>query len=585
MGISIEQYRATIGRWSAGSMKRSLPSPSPIVIDWTDQGDVSNPDFQSQGPWKLHAVMLTFLMTLLLLIPSPSPEANLFAPSLKPCDSNISSCSNLLMSAMTKQTHDSLLLIGGIESHPGPTSDETNEKRATVIAELVCKADAQTVKDTLRLYKPAMTFSQLQKALNAALVDPLVETMSYLGIADAEKFNKPTIINNLIKKVQTLFPDMCAICSEEFVVKLEDTALLCCAICGQGIHSRCLARKIGIPEIDLLSLTPEEVWKKINPYDISTLNYLCGYCHSSQIPSPDEGLKKKTAKQRKEEKPPAARASHLSNANDWTDMDSDSQPAAATGTDSDSRRTVRQRHKTAYSQHSHDSSDADSESEIDPDSVLHVRLPPNKSAVRKPKEPLDKSNEGKKEKEKPVGPVCPFFRKGQCRHGISGKGCSKAHPSLCRKLMSHGTKGPRGCTNGKECERFHPKMCPSSISYSECLNDSCSLYHVKGTKRMNSQQHPPKEHHRRANPLNRQTGQQENKPLQPTVDIQEAFLEMFRNLQKELMVSIDQKVQESLSRNVPPAVPARRTTQCLECHHPQSTPALAPGVWHQHHRC
>ena len=53
--------------------------------------------------------------------------------------------------------------------------------------------------------------------------------------------------------------------------------------------------------------------------------------------------------------------------------------------------------------------------------------------------------------------------------------------------MNNGTREPKGCRKGKNCERYHPKMCPSSINHSECLNENCGLYHVKGTCRLNSQ--------------------------------------------------------------------------------------------------
>ena len=66
----------------------------------------------------------------------------------------------------------------------------------------------------------------------------------------------------------------------------------------------------------------------------------------------------------------------------------------------------------------------------------------------------------------------------------------RAHPPLCRKLINNGNKSPRGCAKGEDCDRLHPKMCPSSINHGECLNDSCSLYHVKDTRRLSSRPHP-----------------------------------------------------------------------------------------------
>ena len=181
----------------------------------------------------------------------------------------------------------------------------------------------------------------------------------------------------------------------------------------------------------------------------------------------------------------------------------------------------------------------------------------------------DKTNKNK--------PVCSYYRKGQCRHGISGKGCTRAHPTLCRKLMNSGTKGPRGCTKGKDCDRFHPKMCPSSISHRECLNDLCSMYHVKGTQRLNSRQQPSKVLPQSPNPQDKQTEHQKKQPLNPGADPQEAFLEMLRDWKKEIMVTIDQKIQEACSRTPTPAAPPTH----LLPYHPQGHPTghlIPPGT-------
>ena len=119
-------------------------------------------------------------------------------------------------------------------------------------------------------------------------------------------------------------------------------------------------------------------------------------------------------------------------------------------------------------------------------------------------------------------PICSFYRKGQSRYGISGKGCPRAHPPLCRKLMNNGTKSPRGCAKGKDCDRLHPKMCPSSINYGECLNDSCSLYHVKGTRRLNSRPHP-QEQSNHNKPNDGRGRNDRDLPTQSAPDTQDSF--------------------------------------------------------------
>ena len=80
-------------------------------------------------------------------------------------------------------------------------------------------------------------------------------------------------------------------------------------------------------------------------------------------------------------------------------------------------------------------------------------------------------------------PVCNFYKKGKCKHGIKGKNCQFKHPKVCTKLLKHGNKSPKGCSAGTKCTMFHPRMCLSSIRKGECFNLDYTFTHVKGTKR------------------------------------------------------------------------------------------------------
>ena len=128
--------------------------------------------------------------------------------------------------------------------------------------------------------------------------------------------------------------------------------------------------------------------------------------------------------------------------------------------------------------------------------------------------------------------------------------------------MTNGTKGPRGCSKGKECEQFHPKMCPSSIKFRECLNESCCLYHVKGTARMNSRKSDPK-----SDPKPKSKHQEKyDKPTEESAgNTQEDFLGMLKAWQKEMMATIDQKIQEACFRPV---------TSSMAPYHPMEYPPL-----------
>lgn len=484
MGISLEQYRARIGSFAAKKCKSK---------DAFDTEVLDPPDIDTSPPTMISISWKTASFGLLLL----------------------------LLCALCQSQ---LLLMGGIEPHPGPTTEETLNKRESVIAELVVKADSDTVKNVLRIYKPAMHYNQLQKAFERMPIKPLIETMEFLGVPGCERFVKTSIINRLIRRIKSYFPDECAMCSQEYVVPLGETVLIRCDICEQGVHSRCLAMKLGVAEVELEQMTSEDVRGILYPKSLGTQPYLCGYCYTATIPDPDEGLKKqKTPKPRVNSNAAAIPATTTLTLGD-VDSDSVLGPASRT-TDPES---------------DGDSSDADTESDKEPPPHSHRKSPLPSRASRTKSKTEDDSSNSKRDK-----PICSYFRQGQCRHGISGKGCSRAHPKLCHRLMSNGTRGPRGCTKGKSCERFHPKMCSSSINHAECLNATCSLYHVKGTRRLNSKprshEEPSRNHNRasdRGSYQTRDNSHRESTQHHPKPVLQQDFLDMFRILKQEIVEAI-----------------------------------------------
>jgi hypothetical protein len=82
--------------------------------------------------------------------------------------------------------------------------------------------------------------------------------------------------------------------------------------------------------------------------------------------------------------------------------------------------------------------------------------------------------------------TCWFFKQNICKFGMSGKGCKFSHPKICQKLLSHGTKSPKGCQKDGKCRFFHPVMCRNSLRKRLCTNQSCEFMHIRGTKRSES---------------------------------------------------------------------------------------------------
>ena len=83
-------------------------------------------------------------------------------------------------------------------------------------------------------------------------------------------------------------------------------------------------------------------------------------------------------------------------------------------------------------------------------------------------------------------PICSYYRKGRCRHGISGrklvfgKECKFLHPKKCIKYCRYGNDLYQGCQGS--CGLFHPMLCFNSIQYKMCNNRECTFQHLTGTE-------------------------------------------------------------------------------------------------------
>ena len=80
-------------------------------------------------------------------------------------------------------------------------------------------------------------------------------------------------------------------------------------------------------------------------------------------------------------------------------------------------------------------------------------------------------------------PMCKFFLRSRCKHGIYGKDCKYQHKKVCRKFLSHGRHSKYGCNKGQYCDYFHVKMCFNSLNQRVCTKQECRFSHIKGTKR------------------------------------------------------------------------------------------------------
>lgn len=490
MGVSLEQYRSAIGIFNGGSHKDSCSDNSlDNSLDPASHLDgLAGEVLQSctlKGPWKLHAGAL-----LLLVL-------------------------TLTATSLTGSCLGTLLLRSGLESNPGPTTmmSDTAENRKNVLAALQVKAESEnktSVRDCLRIYKEGQTTKQLKRSLNVANKDILVMTMDFLKVPGEDTYNKGTVVDHMITRIQNLLPDKCNHCKEEYVVDVDDKPLMLCEVCGQGAHTECITNLLGVTD----EATTEDAMKKINPLNVHGVHYMCGECIDLYISSPETG---KLVKKRNKSGPVQQAPIIVDDNNADKSNDSGSE-----------------------SPDSSDSSDEDSSSSSSSESEVEDKRAKQKRKKRHPRSTHGREENSKKTKKEQAKSTCPFYRKGTCRYGISGKGCSKSHPAPCRKLLNHGTQNDRGCNKGKGCENFHPKMCTSSLNHGECLLETCRLRHVRGTKRFLV---PRNNHNARQD--NREHQKYHQKP--DSAGSNGDFLDALKVLKIELMEAMDIKLQ-SLQR-------------------------------------
>ena len=417
MGVSLDVYRARIGSY----IRHSHDMTADRWISEAD--DLSHLASQTTGSEEMHRVVLSI----------PPKLASLL----------------LLMIVLSAQCQAYLLVIGAVEQNPGPPAATPED----VLARLSAEAPSSEIRDCIRLYDQERDYTFNKKKLGAISVATLVGTMTYLGVPGQDIYTKPTIVHNLICRIQNLLPETCPICSESYCVERDELGLLPCSICGQAYHTPCLLGLLEVPEADRSSFGPEEAKRKINPYNLPGMFYICKVCEESHIPSEEAGKRKKGLTQ-------SATAESVAS----EELVVSQQPAIP----------------------------EDAQSQDLPNPTNNNGRPGNPPTLA----PLQhqRSNQGQANNDHThsdqnngrTNPtqVCPFYRKGTCRHGISGRGCPKLHPNPCRKLLTHGNRGPRGCNRGAQCDKFHPKMCPTSLKNGKCLRESCKLRHVKGTLRV-----------------------------------------------------------------------------------------------------
>lgn len=345
-------------------------------------------------------------------------------------------------------------------------SDIESWKR--VIAELVLNAPNSNIKDCLRSYDPALPTERNIKALKAFRKDSISETLQFLSNGRSINGNKNTLIDRLCLKIKNYFPDICQICNSSYSFKIGDHEFLSCASCGQEVHRACY--------LDLLkrmNLIDENEKLHDFLFKIPGFCFLCPPCEEQTVLTND------TDKETLDEKTP-----------DNSTQIEDREQLENNENESCSHKVKRVKFpelETSITNQNHRTNFM--KNQIERNKNLNLPLTSISNSDQCTTEydinssTSDTENESAHTKNDKKNTVCKFFRKGKCQFGISGKECKFTHPKLCNKFTRHGTRQPRGCNKGKKCEYFHPTMCINSLRKSECFDEQCHFYHIKGTVR------------------------------------------------------------------------------------------------------
>ena len=170
-----------------------------------------------------------------------------------------------------------------------------------LIAEYCLKAPNEAIKFCLRNYNYSNSLSHIEKDFDREKAQTLRDTAEYLKIPNYELKTKKSLAHLIVCRIQNLLPENCSLCDERYRIKLSETPLLECAVCGQGVHKQCwseLARSMRGND-DPIKLDANSFKAMYNPLNLPGLYYICKACKDSTIPNEDNGNSKRKSKQKR----------------------------------------------------------------------------------------------------------------------------------------------------------------------------------------------------------------------------------------------------------------------------------------------
>ena len=427
-----------------------------------------------------------------------------------------------------------------------------------ILGELCALAPSTEVRDCLRLYKLKASYNYLEHSFNRITVGHLSETLVYLNASrkiKLENLTKEGLVRKLILRIHNLMAETCEFCNETYAVSKDANPLLPCQKCGQDVHPECLIAKLGL---EAPTTNTEDA---VNPLAIPGLTYLCPTCKEKTVSSDDNYLKQsviKAAKKSSQEAPilvpsssdsvssnqtqenPIAQAEGLpsmapnTNANESQSTSSITIPPSLstsqiTPTSSDVLNTASAPPQQTEPNQTTSGTNTTYTSHSQQGSNSQTNMP--KSQVLPPSDPRSFDN------------LCPDYLVFKCKRRSE---CRLNHPRICYNFLDHGIKRPYGC-NGKTCHELHPPMCKDSLKDMRCFDESCQLWHIRGTARkkrseLNNEHKQPALGNQPApsSQIQNQTQTNNELSIKPNItsDVS-SFLDQVRLLKSELLEVLD----------------------------------------------
>ena len=350
-------------------------------------------------------------------------------------------------------------------------------------------------------------------------------------VFDKSSPNKDEMINKIINFVELSKPHFCKKCETEYspytkenVVRLDAGQLVKCYLCSLPAHGTCIKDDIINSDLGIV--------------------YLCQICYENKGGDVSTSVK--------EDKTPPD-TTHKTVTEPSSSSDDSSTTNQSENEASKKKKKLSKKKSSSKSRHI-----APDDSRQQDDQRSHHREfnypPPHDSRQRQPQHRGRRhsddsdSSEISDDSSRKNQRMCSYFKRGICRHGISGKSggtCSFIHRKVCRAYQLYGSDKRMGCQKKENCEYWHPPMCYKSLNERRCFDDKCRFWHLKGTLRYPEDNSAEAE----AIPIPNTNNQTQGDFLgQMKSQMQLEIQNMMRQQQQQMMQQMNQQFMQMMAR-------------------------------------